>query len=191
MSKDDTDTKPVLMGVIGATHGVRGQVRIKSFTGDPLAIGDYGPLHDKSGNSYEITHARMAKNMVIATIKSVTTPEAAKALNGVELFVARDQLPDEELDEDEFFFEDLVGMEARAEDGDVLGRVIAVYNFGADDMIEVRFSSGPKAGKSEYFAFLKSVVPDLNLEEGWLTLVMPDEVIAQGDEAEEGEGDEG
>ena len=169
--------KPVLLGVIGAPHGVRGQVRIKSYTGDPLAIGDYGPLFGKDGTRFEIVNARQAKGVVVATLKGVTTREVAEALRGEELFVARDQLPDDELEEEEFYIDDLVGLTALDEAGAVTGHVVAVHNFGADDMIEVR----SLRGGTVLYPFTREVVPDIDFEEGWLRLLPPDEIIVQPD----------
>ena len=95
----------ILLGVVGAPHGVRGEVRIKTFTGDPLAIADYGPLTDSKGRSFEITDIRPAKEVVVARLKGVTDRTAAEKLNGIELYVARDRLPQIE-DEDVTDFSD-------------------------------------------------------------------------------------
>lgn len=171
-----TADKPVLLGVIGAPHGVRGQVRIKSFTADPLALGDYGALFDAKGATFEIADLRQAKGVVVATLKGVTTREAAEALGGTELFVARDQLPDEILDQDEFFIEDLVGLTTADETGALTGTVVAVHNYGAGDMIEVRLQSG---GQTTLYPFTRAVVPDVDLAAGRLTLVPPGEIIVQ------------
>ena len=109
-------SEKVLMAVIGAPHGVRGEVRVKTFTGDPLALGDYGPLFDAAGKSYTILDLRPSKTVVVAKIKEVPTREAAEAANGTELFVARAALPDD-LDEDEFYQTDLIGLSAVDEAG--------------------------------------------------------------------------
>ena len=166
----------VLLGVIGAPHGVRGQVRVKSFTADPPAIGDYGPLHDADGNVYEVVDARPAKTVVVVTFKSVKSRDAAETLNGVELFVARDRLPDEALEDDEFYIADLVGLDTVDEGGAVTGRVVAVHNFGADDMIEVRLKAN---GRTDMFAFTHAVVPAIDFEAGRLTLVPPGEIVVR------------
>lgn len=166
----------IILGQIGAPHGVRGQVRIKPFTADPLALGDYGPLYDAKGNRFDITDARLAKAMLVVTFKQVTTREAAETLNGTELGVARDQLPDEALEDDEFYVEDLVGLTCLDEAGDKIGSVTAVHNFGADDIIEVRLA---KTGKSEMYPFTMETVPELDLDAGTLILIPPGEVIAQ------------
>lgn len=172
----------VLMGVIGAPHGVRGQVRVKSFTADPLAIGDYGPLQDADGTIFEVVDARPAKTVVVVTFKAVKSREAAEKLNGVELFVARDRLPDDALEDDEFYIADLVGLDTVDENGAISGRVIAVYNFGADDMIEVRFKAN---GRTDMFAFTHAIVPAIDFEAGRLTLVPPGEIIVQPGQEDE------
>ncbi|MBO6638560.1 MAG: ribosome maturation factor RimM [Roseitalea sp.] len=172
---------PVLMGVIGAPHGVRGEVRVKSHTGDPMALGDYGPLFDRDGNALEITGIRPSKTVVVVRFKQVNGRQAAEALNGTELFVDRSKLPDNDLAEDEFFIDDLVGLEAVGADGAPIGRVTAVHNFGADDMIEVRLAGG---GRTELYPFTRAVVPEIEMDAGRLTLVPPGEIVARPEEDE-------
>ncbi len=94
---------PIQLAVIGAAHGTRGEVRVKTFTGDPLAIADYGLLYDEQGKSYEVLEARPAKTVVVVRFKGINDRNAAEALNGTELFIDRSQLPDDELDEEEFY----------------------------------------------------------------------------------------
>ncbi|RKF07908.1 ribosome maturation factor RimM [Oceaniradius stylonematis] len=174
-------SNPVLMGVIGAPHGVRGEVRVKSHTGDPVALGDYGPLFDKDGNLFEITAIRPSKTVVVVRFKQVNGREAAEALNGTELFVDRSRLPDGELEDDEFFIDDLVGLDAVDADGARIGAIVAVHNFGADDMIEVRPAGG---GRTELYPFTRAVVPEIDMDAGRLTLVAPGEIIARPEEDE-------
>ena len=172
----DKPERPVLMAVIGAPHGVRGQVRVKSHTGDPLALGDYGPLFDADGNAFEVTDIRPAKTVVVVTFKGIRGRDAAEKLKDRELFVDRSRLPDGELDEDEFFIDDLVGLDAVDAAGAVVGRVVAVHNFGADDMIEVQPTSG---GRTALYPFTRAVVPEIDFDAGRLVLVPPDEIIVQ------------
>jgi len=172
---------PVLMGVIGAPHGVRGEVRVKSHTGDPMALGDYGPLFDKNGNAFDIVAIRPSKTVVVVRFKQVDGREAAEALNGTELFVSRSQLPDGELEDDEFFIDDLVGLETVDAHGTRLGAVVAVHNFGADDMIEVRPAGG---GRTEIYPFTRAVVPEIDMNARRLTLVPPGEIIARPEKDE-------
>ena len=91
---------PVLMGTVGAAQGLRGEVRVKSFTIDPTAIGDYGHLHTADGRSFEVLEVREAKNVVVVRFRGVNDRNAAVALNGSDLYIERDNLPDDELVED-------------------------------------------------------------------------------------------
>lgn len=131
----------VLLGIVGAPHGVKGEVRIKTFTGDPLAIGEYGPLLDEQGRSFEIVELRPAKEVVVARLKGVTSREAAEALNGVKLHVERSRLPAAD-DEDEFLHADLVGCAVTDSGGAVLGEVRAVANYGAGDLLDIELTDG-------------------------------------------------
>lgn len=148
----------ILLGVIGAPHGIRGEVRIKAFTGDPLAIAGYGPLTDAKGRSFAISDVRPAKEVVIARIKGVATREAAEALNGVELFVSRDKLPEAE-DEDEFLHADLIGCSVIGPDGAVLGTVTTVENYGAGDLLDIKMPDG----RSVLMPFTKAVAPRIDI----------------------------
>lgn len=148
----------VLLGIVGAPHGVRGEVRIKTFTGDPLGIADYGPLSDGKGRHFEITDIRPAKEVVVARLKGVTTREAAEALNGTELFVARDKLSANE-DEDEFLQADLIGCSVVAVDGAVLGTVTAVENYGAGDLLDIETPDG----RSVLMPFTKAFAPRIDI----------------------------
>jgi len=183
MTKPDN---PVLMGVIGAPHGVRGELRVKPYTGDPLALGDYGTLYDAQGRAFDVIDIRPAKNVVVVTFEQVKGRDAAEALNGVELFVGRDQLPDEELEDDEFFIADLVGLSV-IEDGAKTGEVIAVHNFGAGDLLEIAPAT-PSGGLARKRAFLvefsRETVPEIDFNAGTLVLVRPGEIEARGDEAD-------
>lgn len=190
MTKPDN---PVLMGVIGAPHGVRGELRVKPYTADPLALGDYGTLFDSEGRAFDVIDIRPQKTVVVVTFEQVRDRSQAEALNGVELFISRDQLPDEELEEDEFFVADLVGLDAHDETGAKTGQVIAVHNFGAGDLLEVAPVT-PGGGLARKRAFLVEfsleAVPDIDFEEGRLTLIRPNEIEARGEEADTAEDGE-
>lgn len=179
--------KLVLMGVVGAPNGIRGAVRVKVFTGDPLALGDYGALKDAQGKRYTVKDIRPAKNVVVAQFAEVNSREAAEALTGSELFIDRSQLPDDELDEDEFFTEDLIGLLTKDESGAVSGRISAVHNFGAGDIIEVQpvRDDGSFSRKSELYSFTRQTVPEIDLAGGFVVLVPPGEIIAREGEDEE------
>lgn len=120
---------PVLMATVGAAQGLRGEVRVKTYTADPLALGDYGNLYSADGRLFEILELREAKTVVVVRFRGINDRNAAEALNGLELFVERDNLPDDELDEDEFYYADLEGLEAVDADGKSYGTVSAVFDF--------------------------------------------------------------
>ena len=168
----------ILLAKIGAAHGIKGEVRVKSYTDDPLGFGDYGKLHDSQGNKYKVINARVSKNMVITRFKSIDSREKAEALNGVELFIDRSVLPETQ-DDDEFYMSDLVGLEVVNVDGVKIGSVKEVLDFGAGDILEIRFD----AGAIEMFPFTKQVVPEIDFEEGRLTLAPPSTVSERDEEA--------
>jgi 16S rRNA processing protein RimM len=160
----------IFLGQIGAAHGIKGQVRIATHTQDPEAIGSYGPLDtDRPGLTVTLTKVRLQKNVVIAHIKGISDRNAAEQLNGVSLFVDRDKLPDTE-DEDDFYHADLIGLDARLDSGVTIGKVSAVPNFGAGDLIEIR---DPQSGDTYLYPFTKAVVPLVDLAAGFLTIVVP------------------
>ena len=159
----------LLMGRIGAAHGIKGEVRINSFTDEPLALKDYGPLDtNRPGLVIEIESARATSNVLVARLKGVTDRTAAEKLNGVELYIDRDKLPP--AGDDDFYHSDLIGLAARLSDGTVLGEVIAIPNFGASDLIEVR---DPRTGDTFLYPFTKAVVPEVHVAEGYLVIEVP------------------
>ena len=127
----------VLMGTIGAAQGLRGEVRVKSFTDDPMAIGEYGTLYDIEGNPFEVLDIRPHKNMAVMRFRGINDRNAAEALNGKDLYVDRDSLDDEDLDEDEFFYADLEGLEALDAEGNNWGTITGIFDFGAGDILEL------------------------------------------------------
>lgn len=187
MSKQKPDD-PVLMGVIGAPHGVKGQVRVKSYTGDPLAIGDYGPLFAADGRQLDVTDVQPSKSVVVVKFAQVRFRDEAEALKGAELFIDRSQLPDDELEDDEFFIDDLIGITVFAADGAEFGTVADVPNFGAGDLVEVKLVGSTK---TELFAFERAVFPEIDFEAGRMVIVPPAVIIAQPETDEEiADGDE-
>jgi 16S rRNA processing protein RimM len=166
---------PICVARIGAAHGVRGAVKLWTFTEDPLAVKRYGPLQTKDGaRQFEVTHVREAKGHLVATLKGIATREEAERLNGVELYVAREKLP--ATDEDEYYHADLIGLAAVNAAGEPLGRVIAIHNFGAGDIIEV----APANGATMLLPFSNAVVPTVDLEGGRMVIELPDEI--EGDD---------
>jgi 16S rRNA processing protein RimM len=173
-----TQPQRLLLGKIGAAHGIKGEVRVTTYTQDPEAIASYGPLEtDRPGLSISIDRLRVQKNVAIAHIKGVADRNDAEKLNGVSLFIDRDRLPPPE-DEDDFYHADLIGLEARLETGVVIGRVSALPNFGAGDLLEVQDT---QSGDTFLYPFTKAVVPDIRVAEGYLTIVLPRDA-AEGEE---------
>jgi 16S rRNA processing protein RimM len=161
---------------IGAAHGVRGAVKLWTFTEDPLAVKAYGPLVTKDGaRQFEVTHAREAKGHLVATLKGIATREEAERLNGVELYIARDKLP--ATDENEYYHADLIGLAAVNAANEPLGRVIAIHNFGAGDIIEI----APAHGATMLLPFTNAVVPSVDLAGGRVIIELPDEI--EGDDS--------
>lgn len=129
---------PVLMGTIGAAQGLRGEVRVNSHTDDPLAIGEYGNLVAEDGRIFEILDIREHKNVVVVRFRGINDRTAAESLNGLNLYVDRSSLPDDELDEEEYFYADLEGLEAVDADGGTWGVVSGIFDFGAGDILELK-----------------------------------------------------
>lgn len=130
---------PVLMATVGAAQGLRGDVRVRCFSANPLAVGDYGNLHAEDGRVFEILEVRPGKNnMVIIRFRGVNDRNAAEALRGLNLFLERENLPDDELDDEEYFYADLEGLEVLDESGNSYGAVSAIFDFGAGDLLELK-----------------------------------------------------
>ncbi|MEO3387193.1 ribosome maturation factor RimM [Mesorhizobium sp. CAU 1741] len=155
--------KPVQMAVIGAPHGIRGEVRVKTFTGDPLALGDYGPLHAADGRVFTVASIRPAKTVVVVRFKEVASREAAEAVTGTELFIDRTALPDD-LDDDEFYFADLIGLAVRDETDTVIGKVTAIQNFGGGDIVEVALAGR----RTVMIPFTIAAIPEITVGEGYI-----------------------
>src|SRR5580692_3006291 len=126
----------VCLGQIGAAHGLRGEVRLHSFTADPAAIASYGPLESEDGRIFEIKTMRPAKDHFVVTLAGVADRDAAARLVNIKLYVPRERLPVPD-EPDEYYHADLIGLAVVDPSGVKLGTVIAVHNFGAGDLIEV------------------------------------------------------
>jgi 16S rRNA processing protein RimM len=161
------------MGMFGAPQGVRGEVRVKSLTGDPSAIGAYGPLTDKDrGRKFVFESLRpLTDDMLVARVAGVSTRTAAEALKGVEIFARRDQLPPPA--HDEFYYDDLVGLEAVNTAGSPLGRVVSLMNYGAGDVLEIAPAQG---GETVLLPFTKRVAQHIDFDAGRIVVEPPREV---------------
>ena len=162
---------PICVARIGAAHGVRGAVKLWTFTEDPLAVKRYGPLATRDGaRSFEVATAREAKGHLVATLKGVATREDAERLNGIELYIAREKLP--ATDDDEYYHADLIGLAAVNAADEPIGRVIAIHNFGAGDIIEI----APPNGATMLLPFTNAVVPTVDLANGRVLIELPAEI---------------
>src|SRR5437899_9254498 len=153
----------VLLGVVAAPHGVRGLVRIKSYTEDPMAVGIYGPLSDESGRKEDRVEAlSAARGAVLARIEGVADRTAAEALRGLRLYVERERLP--VTGEREWYEADLIGLAAVGRDGRDWGKVLAFHDFGAGRTMEV--SGGEASRSSVLLPFTDAAVPEIDVESG-------------------------
>jgi 16S rRNA processing protein RimM len=153
---------------IGAAHGIKGEVRVQSFTEEPLALARYKTFTtNRPGLTVTIASARGTTNMLVARVEGVNDRTAAEKLNGVELYLEREALAPPE--DEEFYHSDLIGLRAQLEDGTVLGKVTAVPNFGAGDILEVKADSG----ETFLFPFTRVVVPHVYVKDGYLVIDPP------------------
>jgi 16S rRNA processing protein RimM len=161
----------IQVGRVAGAFGVRGEVRITSFTAEPLALMDYRTLLREDGSpALTLTAGRVAKGGVVARAQEVATRDQAEALRGLKLYIPRDRLPAP--DEDEFYVADLVGLAVETAAGEPLGHVRAVQDFGAGDLLEIQPSEGP----SWYLPFTLAAVPEVRIAERTVIAVKPDEV---------------
>ena len=173
----------VCVGQFAGAHGVRGLVKVKSFTEDPEAVASYGPLSDERGaRRYTLTLQGTMKDLFLVRVDGIATREQAQELTGVRLYVDRSALPETE-DEDEFYHADLIGLRAELADGAVYGVVKALYDFGAGDVLEIRTESG----SLEMLPFTKACVPVVDVKGGRVVVDLPAVIEAREGEAPAGE----
>jgi len=159
----------ICLGQIGAAHGVRGEVRLRSFTSDPEAIGRYGPLETEDGRIVQIEALRRASDHFVARLTGVADRTAAEQLTNAKLYVLRERLPEPD-QPDEFYHADLIGLAVIDRAGEKLGTVVAIHNFGAGDLIEVRPTGG---GTTRLLPFDEATVPVVDLAASKLVIVEP------------------
>jgi 16S rRNA processing protein RimM len=159
----------ICVGVIAGAFGVRGETRLKSFTAEAEALIDYAPLTTEDGSrSFDVALIQSIKNGLSVRLSGVDTKEEADALKGIELFAPRDRLP--ALPDDEYYYNDLIGLEARDTGGTVLGRIKSVQNNGADDLLEVH---GAGLSASVLVPFTRKVVPTVDIASGRVIIDPP------------------
>lgn len=149
----------IVVGAIAGAFGVHGEARIKSFCAEPDAIGDYGPLSTEGGQTFELKITRPVKGGFAARLSGVPTREAAEALKGTRLYAPREALP--ALPDDEFYHNDLIGLEVVDTGGKSLGRIRAIHDFGAGDVLDIA-----GGGISLMLSFTKESVPTVDLSSG-------------------------
>ena len=163
------DDRRILLGQISGAHGIRGDIIVRTFTADPDGIADYGDLTDKDGlRPLSLKIVRVTDKGIVARVKGVNDRNGAEALKGRELYVLRSQLP--AADEAEYYHADLIGLNAITEDGSAFGKVIAVQNYGAGDLLEIRTRDGRD---SEFIPFTNACVPIVDIAAKTLTVVPP------------------
>ena len=171
----------VLLGVVAAPHGVRGLVRIRSYTEDPMAVARYGLLSDETGRKqYRVEALSAVKGAVLARIEGVADRTAAEALRGLRLYVERRALP--ATDEREWYEADIVGLAAVGLDGRDWGKVIAFHDFGAGLTVEI--SGGSASKSSVMLPFTAQAVPEVDVEGGRIVVDPPAGVLPGGETKE-------
>jgi 16S rRNA processing protein RimM len=162
----------VCVGIITGAHGVRGAVRVKSFTADPEGVARYGPLEDEKGERHlSLRLVGSAKGVVIARLSGIADRDHAEALRGLRLYLPRTALPPTA--DEEYYHADLIGLEAALADGTALGHVRAIHDFGAGDTLEIERPDGPPA----MVPFTRAIVPIVDLAAGRLVLDPPPGLI--------------
>jgi 16S rRNA processing protein RimM len=159
----------VCVARIGAAHGLRGEVRLNSFTGDPLAVTRYGALETADGKrAFEIETCRPSKAFLVVRFKGIADRTAAEQLCNLDLYVPRERLP--ATDDGEFYHADLIGLRALTADGGEFGTVVAIHDFGAGDLLEIKPAAG---GMTVMLPFTEAIVPKIDIAGGALTVVPP------------------
>ena len=170
------ESKLICVGALAGAFGVRGEVRLKSFTSNPDDIENYAPLFTENGDkSFEIVITGRLKNGFAARLSGVVKKEQADDLKGTKLFVPRDRLPS--LQEDEFYYSDLIGMIVYDTGGNEIGKVQAVLNHGAGDLLEIH---GANLEMSVIIPFTKQVVPTVDIASRRIVTDPPDGLLPGG-----------
>lgn len=179
MSKD----KRILLGRIGAAHGIRGEVFVQSFAAIPEDVAAYGPLTDNSGTrSFQLKVVRSTPKGLVVRVSGVADRTAAEKLRGTDLYVARDRLPAPEANE--YYHSDLIGLAAVSPEGEAIGTVVSVENYGAGDLLEIKPATG---GHTELVPFTDAFVPEIDMTAGRVVVRMPE--TAEGEDDDEPDDD--
>jgi len=164
----------VLLGAVIGAQGLKGEVRVKTFTETPEKLGAYGPLHTRDGRRFAVVGVRAVKDAAIAQFEGIGSRSAAESLKGTELYVLRERLPQARAQQ--FYHADLIGLRAEDTVGRGIGKVIAIHNFGAGDVIEIARDDGEGA---VLMPFTREIVPTIDLENHRIVIAAPEEVEAE------------
>lgn len=168
----------IAVGIITNVHGIKGMVKVKSFTDNADQLFEYEPLFDKDGNVIEINKQGIAKELYLASVKGVTDRNQAELLKGTELFINQNQLP--ELEQGEYYNCNIIGLDVMDKHNNKIGTVIDMHNYGGGDLVDVKFNDSKE---SELFLFANDVV-EVNIEENFLVLEKPSFVGGKKEEEE-------
>ena len=161
-------SEELCLGVIIGPHGIKGAVRVKSFTEKPKSIAEYGTLHDKYGKSFDLQLEGQSKGTLIVSIKGMTTRTQAEVLKGTELFIKRKVLP--QTDDEEYYHADLLGLNVYNRDGKKMGVVKAIHNFGAGDIVEVVIA---ETENTVLIPFNNNTVPEIDFVKQEMIVEIP------------------
>jgi 16S rRNA processing protein RimM len=171
-----TDAR-ILLGVVTAAHGIKGEVKVKTFTQSPEGLGAYGPVIVEDGRQFEIAALRKSKpDEAVVRFAGIADRNTAESLKGQRLYVPRAALPGTEAGE--FYYADLVGLKAEDRSGKFLGTVCGVHNFGAGEIIEIEFSNGT----TEFIAFSDANVPVVDIAAGRIVIELPPDAEEEGEQ---------
>ena len=175
-------TRRVIVGRFGAAHGVRGEIRLQSFTQNPSAIGKLKPLTDAKGERvFKLVKIRPVRDaMFVAQVEGIADRDAAEALVNTELYVERSKFP--KAAKDEYYVTDLIGLPVFLAAGEPAGTVLNVVNYGAGDILEIR---PPDGGETRLVPFTKAAVPDVDIAAGRVVIAPPAEIEAKPPEGGE------
>jgi 16S rRNA processing protein RimM len=171
-SRPKDEESKVRVARIGAAHGVRGEMKLWSFTQDPTAVAEYSPLETADGTRVEIESMRAAKDHFVVRIEGIEDRDAAAKLCNLDLYVPRDRLPPI-TEEDTYYHADMIGMTAVSETGITLGTVAALHNFGAGDLIEIVTAQG---GEPLLLPFTTAIVTEIDVAARRLVVVLPTQI---------------
>ncbi|MFH1159262.1 MAG: ribosome maturation factor RimM [Pseudomonadota bacterium] len=163
----------ICMAEIVGVHGVKGVLKLKAFGDSPDKLMEYMPLRDAAGKKeFKFLTFAAHGNIYLATLDGIFDRTAAEKLRGTKLYVPRERLP-EIREKDTFYHVDLIGLPAKNPEGDVIGKIVQVANFGAGDLLEIK----PVKGASYYVPFTKTVVPKVDMEKREMTVDVPEGLL--------------